>query len=422
MTPSLLSILQTPIHTQPRILFADIADTKIIDAIKTLIDQWYFPIICWKTSELSRYGDIDIEHYIVPEDENNLIFASQKLQSWDVDGVIAGNISSTRGVVRAFLKSVWVAENIHRISTYFLWEHWEGLFLFSDGWLCPDPSAPELAEIIQLCITNAQSYNIPPKISLLSWTMPISKMQQATDIFTTQYPDIDISVNIDFETAYNQETNIYIFPDLNAGNIGYKIAERMWGYEWQSKNTDTDATIEHFQDNTWQQCLFVYPRCIAYPTPQELADLAYETLEILYTYHMPLYIAFLSFSTYGSADHQLVEKTKNTIQIFRNILITDNRSDIWLIEHETQFDAAFIPEIWRKKWLNIDTPATVYVFPDHHSGYLATQIAKHIGWSTMIGPLIQGLKKPGYDLSRWVSRDDIVTTFKLMSLQIDQTK
>jgi phosphate acetyltransferase len=149
------------------------------------------------------------------------------------------------------------------------------------------------------------------------------------------------------------------------------------------------------------------------PDEKQLADIAISTADN----HRKLtgeepFVAMLSFSTKGSAKHEAVDKVLNATAIVRS-----KRADI-NIDGEMQFDAAVIETIGKKKapGSSVAGKANVLIFPDLNSGNIGYKIAQRWGKAEAVGPIIQGLKKPFFDLSRGCSVDDIVNTAAIAAL------
>ena len=141
------------------------------------------------------------------------------------------------------------------------------------------------------------------------------------------------------------------------------------------------------------------------PTPEQLSSIATATARN----HRLLAdtdpkVAFLSFSTKGSAEHERVDKVRAGLEAFRAVH-PEIPSD-----GELQFDAAFLPEVAASKAPGspVAGQANVFVFPDLDAGNLAYKITQRLGNFLAFGPLIQGLRKPCLDLSRGCTAEDIV--------------
>lgn len=155
--------------------------------------------------------------------------------------------------------------------------------------------------------------------------------------------------------------------------------------------------------------VFSFADCAVVPDPDanQLADIAISTADN----HRKLtdeepYVAMLSFSTRGSAQHELIDKVINATK-----LVKEKRPDL-NVDGELQFDAAIIESIGLKKapGSSVAGKANVLIFPDLNSGNIGYKIAQRLAGAEAVGPLVQGLKKPCFDLSRGCSVDDIVNT------------
>lgn len=164
--------------------------------------------------------------------------------------------------------------------------------------------------------------------------------------------------------------------------------------------------------------VFSFADCAVVPNPDaaQLADIAISTAEN----HRKLtgeepYVAMLSFSTKGSAKHELVDKVIAALNIAK-----EKRPDL-NIDGELQFDAAIIDSIGKRKAPGsaVAGRANVLIFPDLNAGNIGYKIAQRLGKAEAVGPVVQGLKKPLFDLSRGCSVDDIVSTSAIAALMAD---
>ena len=162
--------------------------------------------------------------------------------------------------------------------------------------------------------------------------------------------------------------------------------------------------------------LLVYADCVVNPCPtaEELAHIAVsaaETARVLCGIAEPR-VAMLSFSTKGSASHDLVTKVRQATEIAREL------APGLALDGELQLDAALVPSVGALKAPGsaVAGRANVLVFPDLQAGNIGYKITQRIGGARCFA-VLQGLAKPCNDLSRGCSVDDIVNTIAMTSVQ-----
>ncbi|MBU6211394.1 MAG: hypothetical protein KJS73_04280 [Gammaproteobacteria bacterium] len=149
------------------------------------------------------------------------------------------------------------------------------------------------------------------------------------------------------------------------------------------------------------------------PTPSELADIALASAQTLreLTNEDPR-IAFLSFSTKGSAKHPHVDRVRSAVELART------RAPQLMIDGELQADAAISPRVARNKLGTLGDvagQANVLIFPDLNAANIGYKLVQHLGGAEALGPFLQGFARPVSDLSRGATVDDVVRT-ALMTL------
>ena len=152
------------------------------------------------------------------------------------------------------------------------------------------------------------------------------------------------------------------------------------------------------------------------PTAEQLVDIGLATAQTYreLTGNEPK-VAFLSFSTKGSAGGELVEKVQKAVELARPRF---KEAGIRM-DGELQFDAAIVPSVGKQKNKDgeVQGDANVFIFPDLNAGNIGYKIAQRIGGADAIGPNLQGLAKAMNDLSRGCSAEDIVGTICVTLLQ-----
>ena len=162
--------------------------------------------------------------------------------------------------------------------------------------------------------------------------------------------------------------------------------------------------------------MLLFSDCAVNPNPnyEQLAAIAIATADTARNLcKVEPRVAMLSFSTMGSADHELVEKVRKATELAKEL-----RPDL-LIDGELQLDAAIVESVAAQKAPNskVAGKANVLIFPDLQSGNIGYKLVQRFAGAEAIGPMCQGFAKPINDLSRGCTSDDIVSVVMLTAVQ-----
>ena len=186
-----------------------------------------------------------------------LLWGALQVASGRFDGSVAGARSTTAHTLRAALRGIGVLPGVAKISSFMLMVTPktelgdEGVLVFADCGVNPDPTARELAEIASLTADSSRNFlDQPPRIALLSFSTRGSadharsrKVAEAAKILKAMRPELESDGELQLDAALVPEVgrakapgssvagqaNVLIFPDLDSGNIGYKLVERLAG-------------------------------------------------------------------------------------------------------------------------------------------------------------------------------------------------
>ncbi len=232
---------------------------KTIDYAKILFDARAGKIN--KKTGLPEYADVEAAKASILKDYT--MYAALMLKAGDVDGLVSGACHSTANTLRPGLQVIKTAPGINTVSSSFIMVapcenkyNPDGVAVFADCAINIEPDAQQIADIaISSAETAKNIAGIEPRVAMLSFSTKgsgnddkffksVPKMQEATAIAKAAAPDLKLDGEFQFDAAVAPEVgklkapdssvagnaNVFIFPNINAGNIGYKIAQRFGGY------------------------------------------------------------------------------------------------------------------------------------------------------------------------------------------------
>ncbi|WAA09623.1 phosphate acetyltransferase [Fervidibacillus albus] len=269
-----------------RIVFPEGLDERVLKAVSRLANEQVLkPIVIGCVDEVQKKAEeigvslddvtiIDPDHYadfdglvdklverrkgkVTSEQARELLkdvnyFGTMLVYVNEADGLVSGAVHSTADTVRPALQIIKTKPGVKRTSGAFIMVRGEEKYVFADCAINISLEAQDLAEIAVESAKTAKMFDIDPKIAMLSFSTKGSakspeteKVAQAVEIAKQLDPELIIDGEIQFDAAYVPEVskkkapgsvikgdaNVFIFPSLEAGNIGYKMAQRLGGFE-----------------------------------------------------------------------------------------------------------------------------------------------------------------------------------------------
>ncbi|MFD1455380.1 phosphate acetyltransferase [Levilactobacillus lanxiensis] len=168
------------------------------------------------------------------------------------DGMVSGAVHATGDTVRPALQIIKTKEGVRRISGAFIMQKGDERYVFADCAINIELDAAGMAEVAVESAHTAKVFDIDPKVALLSFSTKgsakgemVTKVQEATKIAHETAPDLAVDGELQFDASFVPSVaaqkapdskvaghaNVFVFPELQSGNIGYKIAQRFGGFE-----------------------------------------------------------------------------------------------------------------------------------------------------------------------------------------------
>ena len=254
-----------------KIVFPESQDPRILKAVKIILQKRYASVILIGKKKVrgaitiapsdSPYYDKFVKRFYTLRKKKGMTlakakelmkdpiyFATMLVKTGKVDGMVSGSLSPTATTVRAALQIIGAEKKFHKVSGMFIMILKKRWLFFADTAVTINPDAKDLAGIAIDTAETAKQFGIKPKIAMLSFSTKdsakhpfVNKVKEATAIVKSKKPKLKIDGEVQVDTALvsqvaklkcpkcriKGDANVLIFPDLQSGNISYKLVERL---------------------------------------------------------------------------------------------------------------------------------------------------------------------------------------------------
>lgn len=210
-----------------------------------------------KSDRLEEYAQIFYDlrkHKGVTEEEARQVvrqlnyFGTMMVHTGDADGMISGAAHTTAETLRPAFQIIGTTQEFKTASSYFIILYEDRIFFYADCGLVIDPDAEQLHEIAVNTVRSSRNFGLEPRVAMLSYSTrgsghgpTVDKVRLASELVKGKMPDLIIEGEIQIDAALVPEVcqrkcpdsplkgdaNVLIFPDLNSGNIAYKLTQRL---------------------------------------------------------------------------------------------------------------------------------------------------------------------------------------------------